>query len=152
MIITRRRGGAENVNRITGDTINVAMEIHKVLGPGLLESVYEAILAAKLQQLGYEIARQTVVPIRFEDLIFDEGFRADIIINQTVCLELKSVETLAPVHSKQLLTYLKLLDLEVGLLVNFGAATLKEGLHRVVNSYQGPDLSAPPRLRVPSSP
>lgn len=151
MMITRRRGDAEDVNQVTGAAINVAMEIHKSLGPGLLESVYEVIWARKLERLGYQVQRQVVIPVTYEDMIFDEVFRVDIIINDIVCLELKSVETLAPVHSKQLLTYLKLLNLEVGLLINFGAATLKEGLHRVVNSYQGPDLSAPPRLRVQSS-
>lgn len=132
--------------------MNTAVEIHKRLGPGLLESVYEAVLAKKLEQLGLQIARQVVVPIKYEDLTLDEGFRTDLIVNNAVCLKLKSVERFAPVHSKQLLTYLKLLNLEVGLLINFGAPTLKEGLHRIVNHFTGPSLSAPPRLRVKPHP
>ena len=144
---TRRRGGAEEINRITGKVIDLAIEIHRALGPGLLESVYEAILQKKLIQCGFTVERQVAVPIFYEGLQFDEGFRADLIINRLVCLELKSVETLSPVHSKQLLTYLKLLGLEVGLLINFGAPTLKEGLHRIVNNFRE-DSSFSPRLRA----
>ena len=107
----------------------------------MLESVYEAILEKKLTPGGFSVRRQVVVPIRYEEIFFDEGFRADLIINNLVCIELKSVEVLAPVHSKQLLTYLKLLHLEVGLLINFGAPTIKEGLHRIVNGFK--DLSSP---------
>jgi len=146
----RRAESTEDLNQITGTVINTALEIHKKLGPGLFESVYEAILEKKLERLGFRVARQTVVPIQYEDMLFDEGFRADLIVNEAVCLELKSVETLAPVHSKQLLTYLKLLNLEVGLLINFEESTLKDGLHRIVNNFTGPALSASPRLRVRS--
>ncbi|MCK9588527.1 MAG: GxxExxY protein [Terrimicrobiaceae bacterium] len=130
---------------MTGRVIDCALAIHRNLGPGLLESVYEAILEKKLAQCGFIVQRQVVVPIRYEELSFDEGFRADLIVNNLVCIELKSVETLAPVHSKQLLTYLKLLGLEVGLLINFGAPTIKEGLHRIVNGFKD---SSSPRLRV----
>jgi iron complex transport system substrate-binding protein len=143
--VTQRRGGAEEVNSITGKVIECAIEIHRNLGPGLLESVYEAILARKLTQYGFFVQRQVVVPIRYEEMTFDEGFRADLIINSLVCIELKSVEALAPVHSKQLLTYLKLLNLEVGLVINFGAPTIKEGLHRIVNGFKD---SSSPRLRA----
>jgi iron complex transport system substrate-binding protein len=139
--LTQRRGDAEEMNFITGKVIECAIDIHRNLGPGLLESVYEAILEKKLTQGGFSVLRQVVVPIRYEEMFFDEGFRADLIINNLVCIELKSVEVLAPVHSKQLLTYLKLLDLEVGLLINFGAPTIKEGLHRIVNGFK--DLSSP---------
>jgi iron complex transport system substrate-binding protein len=139
--LTQRRGDAEEMNFITGKVIECAIDIHRNLGPGLLESVYEAILEKKLTQVGFSVRRQVVVPIRYEEMFFDEGFRADLIINNLVCIELKSVEVLAPVHSKQLLTYLKLLDLEVGLLINFGAPTIKEGLHRIVNGFK--DLSSP---------
>jgi len=142
---TQRRGDAEEINRITGKVIDLAIEIHRALGPGLLESVYEAILQKKLIQCGFAVERQVAVPIFFEGLHFDEGFRADLIINRLVCLELKSVETLSPVHSKQLLTYLKLLGLEVGLLINFEAPILKEGLHRIVNNFHE---SPSPRLRA----
>jgi iron complex transport system substrate-binding protein len=143
--LTQRRGGAEEINSMTGRVIDCALAIHRNLGPGLLESVYEAILEKKLAQCGFIVQRQVVVPIRYEELSFDEGFRADLIVNNLVCIELKSVETLAPVHSKQLLTYLKLLGLEVGLLINFGAPTIKEGLHRIVNGFKD---SSSPRLRV----
>ena len=139
--LTQRRGDAEEMNFITGKVIECAIDIHRNLGPGLLESVYEAILEKKLTPGGFSVRRQVVVPIRYEEIFFDEGFRADLIINNLVCIELKSVEVLAPVHSKQLLTYLKLLHLEVGLLINFGAPTIKEGLHRIVNGFK--DLSSP---------
>ena len=139
--------GAQEINRITGKVIDCAIEIHRALGPGLLESVYEAILERKLIRCGLVVERQIPVPICYEGMTFDEGFRADLIINRLVCLELKSVENLAPVHSKQLLTYLKLLNLEVGLLINFGAPTLKEGLHRIVNNFHETPSSTP-RLRA----
>jgi GxxExxY protein len=144
---TPRSAGAEEMNRITGTVIDCAIEIHRALGPGLLESVYEAILERKPMRCGFGVERQISVPICYEGMTFDEGFRADLIINRLVCLELKSVESLAPVHSKQLLTYLKLLDLEVGLLSNFGAPTLKEGLHRIVNNFHETPSSSP-RLRA----
>jgi len=145
--LTQRRGGAEEINTITGKIIQCAIEIHRVLGPGLLESVYETIWERKLSQCGFVVERQIAVPIFFEGMKFDEGFRADIIVNRLVCIELKSVENLAPVHSKQLLTYLKLLGMEVGLLINFGAPVLKESLHRIVNNYHEPNTSSP-RLRA----
>lgn len=133
--LTQRRGGAEEVNFITGKVIECAIEIHRNLGPGLLESVYEAILEKKLLDCGFAVQRQVVVSIRYEGMSFDEGFRVDLLINNIVCIELKSVELLAPVHSKQLLTYLNLLNLKVGQLINFGAPTIKEGLHRIVNGF-----------------
>ena len=121
------------------------MEIHKKLGPGLLESVYEAVLYKKLKQEGLFVERQKPVDFVFEGISFQEGFRVDLLVEKTVVVELKSVEKTAPVHSKQILTYLRLLNLEVGLLINFGGATLKEGLERIVNNYAP---SASPRLRV----
>ncbi len=136
----------EGINFITGRVIDLSIEIHRNLGPGLLESVYEAILQRKLVEAGFAVERQVVVPICYEGVIYEEGFRADLIINRLVCIELKSVETLAPVHCKQLLTYLKLLDLEVGLLINFGAPTLKDGLHRIVNHFRE-SPSFPPHSR-----
>lgn len=111
----------------------------------MLESVYEAVLARMLERLGFFIERQTVVRFVYDEIVFDEGLRVDLIVDRRVVVELKSVESLAPVHAKQLVTYLRLLHLPVGLLINFGAATLKEGLHRVVNDL---DPSASPRLRV----
>lgn len=130
---------------ITGGVIDSAITIHRDLGPGLLKSVYEVVLARDLARRGFRVDRQRPVPIEYDGLVFEEGFRADLVVEARVVVELKSVERLAPVHSKQLLTYLRLMHLEVGLLINFGNATLKEGLHRVVN---GLAPSASPRLRV----
>jgi iron complex transport system substrate-binding protein len=142
------RGGAESVGSlddITGAVIDSAMRIHTDLGPGLLESVYEAVLAADLSRKGWKVERQKAVPFEFDGLRFDEGLRIDLLIEGKVIVELKSVEKLAPVHGKQLLTYLRLMNLPVGLLISFGGATLKEGLQRVVNHLPP---SASPRLRV----
>jgi len=130
---------------ITGAVIDAAMKIHRELGPGLLESVYELVLARELERRGFRVERQRPVRIEYDGFLFEEGFRADLVVDKRVIVELKSVECLAPVHSKQLLTYLRLMHLEVGLLINFGNATLKEGLHRVVN---GLSPSASPRPRV----
>jgi iron complex transport system substrate-binding protein len=134
---------------ITGAVIDAAIGIHRKLGPGLLESVYEAVLARELVRRGFQVERQRPVRIEYDGLVFEEGFRADLVVDARVVIELKSVEHLAPVHPKQLLTYLRLMHLEVGLLINFGNATLKEGLHRVVNSLSP---SASPRLRVNQGP
>lgn len=117
----------------------------------MLESVYELVLAKELERRGLKVETQKPVSFEFDGLRFDDAFRVDLLIEGRVVVELKSVETFAPVHSKQILTYLRLLNLPVGLLINFGAATMKEGLHRVVNNYQ-PSSSAPPRLRVNQKP
>jgi iron complex transport system substrate-binding protein len=135
------------IDEITGEIIDAAYKLHTGLGPGLLESVYEAVLARSLQRRGLKVERQKVVAFDFDGMHFDEGLRVDLLVDDVVIVELKSVEKLAPVHWKQVLTYLRLLNLPVGLLVNFGGATLKEGLHRVVNGYV-PSNSASPRLRV----
>jgi len=120
-------------NEIAKSVLDAAFRIHRELGPGLLESVYEAVLARDLSRKGFTIVRQQAVPIRFEELKFDEGFRADLVVNGLVILELKSVEKLNPVHAKQVLTYLKLMELKLGLLINFNEALLKDGIKRVVN-------------------
>ena len=149
-MFARRRGDAESwslkdIEHISGDVIDVAIRLHRELGPGLLESVYEVILASKLAQMGYAVARQSPIDIEFEGLRFDAAFRIDLLVEGRLVIEIKSVERLAPVHAKQLLTYLRLSNQPVGLLINFGGATLKEGLKRVVNDYLP---SASPRLRV----
>ena len=133
------------LDEITGAIVDSAMKIHIDLGPGLLESVYEVLLAKALQKRGLQVERQKAIRFEYDGVLFEEGFRADLLIEGRVIVELKSVEKLAPVHSKQLLTYLRLMNLPVGLLINFGSATLKEGLHRVVNNLPS---SASPRLRV----
>jgi iron complex transport system substrate-binding protein len=130
---------------ITGAIVNESIRIHRELGPGLLESVYEALLARALTVGGIPVERQKPISFEYQGLVFDEGFRADLVVDSRVIVELKSVERLAAVHGKQLLTYLKLTNTPVGLLINFGSATLREGLHRIVN---GLPPSASPRLRV----
>jgi GxxExxY protein len=124
----------DNIDVLTGIIIEEALSIHRELGPGLLESVYEAVLQKALLQRGLKVERQKRVPFEYAGIAFDEGFRVDLMVEDRVVLELKSVERFAPVHSKQLLTYLRLLKQPVGLLINFGCATLKEGLKRVVNN------------------
>jgi iron complex transport system substrate-binding protein len=130
---------------ITGGIVDASIRIHRDLGPGLLESVYETILARVLDKRGFHVQRHRAFRFEYEGMVFEDAFRPDLVVEHQVIVELKSVERLAPVHSKQLLTYLKLMNRPVGLLINFGAATLREGLHRVVN---GLDPSASPRLRV----
>jgi len=120
-------------NEIAKIVVDAAFHVHTKLGPGLLESVYEVVLAAQLRKRGLRVERQVPVPIQFEELAFDEGFRADILVEDNVILELKSLEQTAPVHRKQVLTYLRLADKRLGLLINFGAALLKDGVTRLVN-------------------
>ncbi len=122
-----------NENQIAKEVVDAAVKIHTNLGPGLLESVYEAVLARELERRGLRVERQVPIPIEYEGLKFDEGFRADIIVEGKVILELKSVEQLAKVHYKQLSTYLKLADKRLGLLLNFGADLMKEGIKRIAN-------------------
>jgi len=123
-----------SINDITGMIVDAALQIHKDLGPGLLESVYEAVLAKKLEQRGLNVERQKILRFEYDGMTFDEGFRMDLLVEDQVVVELKSVEQIAPVHKKQLLTYLKLAKKPVGLLINFGSATLKEGLTRIINA------------------
>ncbi len=132
-----------DIDAISGDMVNVALRLHRDLGPGLLESVYEAVLAAKLTEMGYVVVRQRPIDIEFEGLRFEAAFRIDMIVDDRLLVEIKSVERLTAVHAKQLLTYLRLTHQPVGLLINFGGATLKEGLRRLVNNHRS---SASPRL------
>ena len=124
------------VNEITAKVIDQSIRIHKDLGPGLLESVYESILEKELKKGGFFVERQKPISFSYDGLEFDDGFRIDILVEKTVILELKSVETILPVHAKQLLTYLKLTNLQVGLLLNFGAPVMKNGIQRIVNNYK----------------
>ena len=130
---------------VTGEIVDAAFKLHTALGPGLLESVYEAVLCRDLQRRGLQVERQKLVSFEYDGLRFDDGLRVDLLVDARVVVEIKSIEKSAAVHSKQVLTYLRLLKLPVGLLINFGAPTLKEGLQRVVN---GLSHSASPRLRV----
>lgn len=125
-----------NINEISGMIVEAAYKVHTTLGPGLLESVYEAVLARELSKRGLRVRRQVPVPIRYEDMIFDEGFRADLIVEDCIVVELKSVEQLAPVHPKQVLTHCRLLDYRLGLLIDFGAALIKDGIKRIANRLE----------------
>ncbi|MCC6232070.1 MAG: GxxExxY protein [Verrucomicrobiales bacterium] len=120
-------------NEIGRLVVDASVRVHRELGPGLLESVYEVVLARELLDRGLHVERQVPVPIRYRGLQFDEGFRADLIVEEKVILELKSVEIQSRVHAKQVLTYLKLTGLRLGFLLNFGAELMKEGIERVVN-------------------
>ena len=134
-----------NVEELSAIVVDCGYRLHVETGPGLLESVYEVVLARMLEECGLHVRRQVPVPIHLMGLKFDEGFRADIIVEDTLLIELKSQETLAPVHLKQVLTYLRLLNFPVGLLINFGATTFKQGVKRIANNHQN---FAASRLRV----
>jgi GxxExxY protein len=123
-------------NEIAKEVVDAAYRVHTKLGPGLLESVYEVALTFELKNRGLSTIRQKPIPIKYDDVIFDEGFRADIMVEDLVILELKSVEATAPVHKKQLLTYLRLADKKLGLLINFGAPLIKHGISRIVNGLK----------------
>jgi GxxExxY protein len=120
-------------NEIAREIVDAAYKVHTKLGPGLLESVYEAVLEYELKKRGLRVRRQVAIPVLYEEVVLDEGFTADLIVEDKVIIELKSVEELARVHHKQLLTYLRLADKRLGLLINFGSAWIKGGLKRIVN-------------------
>lgn len=120
-------------NDIAKIVVDASYHIHVRLGPGLLESVYLRILEYELTKRGLRVRREVPIPFRYDDIEFDEGFRADLIVEDKVILELKSIEKTAPVHKKQVLTYLKLTDMKLGLLVNFGAPLIKDGVFRLAN-------------------
>jgi len=120
-------------NEIAAVIVDTALAIHRRLGPGLLESVYAAVMAHELRKRGLRVDAEVGVPVVWEDVRFDIGFRADLIVEGLVIVELKSVEAVAPVHKKQLLTYLRLADKRLGLLINFGTELLKDGISRIVN-------------------
>jgi iron complex transport system substrate-binding protein len=134
------------IDAISGDVLDLSLRLHRELGPGMLESVYETVLAGRLSAMGYGIARQRPVDIIFDGQRFAGAFRIDLLVDERLVVEIKSIERLTAAHAKQLLTYLRLLHQPVGLLINFGGETLKEGVKRVVNDYSS--SSAPPRLRV----
>ena len=121
-------------NEIAKIIVDAAFHVHKRLGPGLLESVYEVVLAHELTKRGLKVNRQVPVAIVYDDIKFDEGFRADLIVEEKIIVELKSVEKVIPVHKKQLLTYLRLADKRLGLLINFGSELIRDGVSRVANN------------------
>jgi GxxExxY protein len=134
----------KNLEELAKSAVDCGFHIHKALGPGLLESVYEAILADGLIRAGLSVERQKPLPISFEGVQLNEGYRVDLLVEERLIIEIKSVERLVPVHGKQLLTYLRLAQQPLGLLMNFGAETFKEGVQRVANNY----AFAPSRLCV----
>ena len=135
----------DDLELLAREVVDCSFRLHKDMGPGLLESVYEAVLARDLVRRGLRVERQKVVRFEYEGMEFEEGLRVDLLVEGCVVVELKSVEKLAAVYKKQVLTYLRLMQLPVGLLLNFGASTMKEGLQRIVNNL---NPSASPRLRV----
>jgi len=123
-------------NEISKEVVDATIHVHRTLGPGLLESVYELVLEHELAKRGLRVERQVKISIEYDGLQFDEGFRADMIVHGKVVLELKSVETLTSSHRKQIQTYLRLTGLKLGLLLNFGAALMKDGIVRTVNGLE----------------
>jgi len=126
-----------NENEIGAIVVDCAVKVHMRLGPGLLESVYEAVLAYELGKRGLSVERQVSVPIFYDDICFEEGFRADLIVARKVILELKSIECVTNAHKKQLLTYLRLTGMKLGYLLNFGEALMKDGITRTINGQLG---------------
>lgn len=128
-------------NEIAKIVVDAAFLVHNKLGPGLLESVYEVILAHELRKQGLKVERQKPMPIIYDDIHFEEGFRADLVVEEKLIVEVKSVAALAAVHAKQLLTQLRLSGLKLGLLINFGEAHLKHGIKRIINGELEDDFS-----------
>ncbi len=126
----------QHIDEISHDVIGVAMRLHSEIGPGLLEGVYETLLAGRLALMGYKVDRQSRINIKFDGIELCDAARVDLLVENRLVVELKSVEKLHPVHAKQLLTYLRLLHLPVGLLINFGEMTLKQGIRRLVNDHK----------------
>lgn len=134
-----------DLNRITSDVIGCAIKVHRRLGPGLLESAYQICLEYELRKLGYQVDREKPVPLIYDDVKLDCGFRADLMVQGLVLVECKAKESLHPVDKAQLLSHLRLLNLQVGLLINFHEVVVKDGIHRIVNNYR-------PAPETPESP
>jgi GxxExxY protein len=126
-----------DIEELARRAIDCGFRVHKSLGPGLLESVYETVLAASLSKAGLRVERQKSIPIFFDGITIADACRADLIIDDTLIIEVKSLERLAPVHAKQVLTYVRLMEQPLGLLMNFGCETFRDGLKRVVNGPSG---------------
>lgn len=122
-------------NEISSKIIGAAIEVHKQLGPGLLESAYETCLCYELKQSGLDVKQQIALPVIYKDVKLDAGYRIDLLVENKVIVEIKSIETLADIHTAQILTYLKLKDLKLGLLINFNTVKVVDGLNRVLNGY-----------------
>ena len=133
----------ERLNKITETIIGVAIGIHKALGPGLLESAYEACMVYDLTQAGLRVEQQKSLPVVYREVKLECGYRLDLLVEKEVIVEIKSIEKFLPIHKAQLMSYLKLADCKVGLLINFNVEILKDGIQRVVNNF--PDSQRPPR-------
>jgi GxxExxY protein len=131
---------SEKLNSLTNRIIHAAIEVHKALGPGLLESAYQACTAYELVQEGFKVDQQIPLPVMYKDVHLDVGYRLDMVVNDAVIVEFKSVDSIAPIHEAQLLSYLKLSGMNVGLLINFNVKVLKYGIRRTVNNF--PDDSS----------
>ena len=125
-----------NENTVSGEIVDAAYRVHRALGPGLLESVYEAALGWELERRGLAVTHQQGIPVIYEDVHIHAGFFADLVVNDQIIIEIKAVEVVAPVHRRQLLTYLRLADKRLGLLINFNVALIKDGIIRIVNGLQ----------------
>ena len=125
----------DELERIARIVVDCGYRLHTDVGPGLLESVYEIILAEMVAETGLSVARQALVPIRYNGVVIDNAFRADLLVNGRLLVELKSTERAAPVHAKQVMTYLRLMNLPLGILMNFGLVTFKAGVQRIANDY-----------------
>jgi GxxExxY protein len=125
-----------NENTITGEIVDAAYKVHAVLGPGLLESVYEAALSWELEKRGLRVSRQQGIPVIYEQVHIHTGFFADLIVENQIIVEIKATDVIAPVHKRQLLTYLKLADKRLGLLINFNVALIKNGIIRIANGLK----------------
>jgi GxxExxY protein len=128
----------DDLEVITRTAVDCGFRLHRDIGPGLLESVYEILLAEYLREAGLSVERQVLVPITFKGIVVDNAFRADLVVEQRLLIELKSTERVAAVHGKQVLTYLRLMDLPLGLLINFGQELFKDGVRRIANDYFAP--------------
>ena len=129
--------GQTDLERIARIAVNCGYQIHKDLGPGLLENAYEALMEEALKQAGLNVRRQVAITMNYKGVLVENAFKIDLLVEEQIVLELKSIERLAPVHGKQVLTYLRLTNLQLGLLMNFGQAIFKDGLKRVANDYYG---------------
>ena len=123
------------LNQTSGQVVDAAMKVHTVLGPGLLESAYEACLLFELRKRGLQAGKQVALPVTYEDVKIDVGYRVDVLVEDRIIVELKAVEKVLPLHEAQLLSYLKLSDRKLGLLINFNVMRLKDGIKRMVNNF-----------------
>jgi iron complex transport system substrate-binding protein len=126
-----------DIERLAREAVDCGFKIHTELGPGLLESVYEGLLSRMLEKRGFLVERQKPISFEFDGVTYDDAFRTDVLVDRILLIEVKSVEKTAPVHIKQVLTYLRLTKLPLGLLMNFGMATFKEGIQRIANNHNG---------------